>query len=66
MEPGLIKPISCPELVPFDGSFRLAERQTTPPEHAAGKGKKALTAAVGNLGNACGECHKPYRAKKFK
>jgi cytochrome c556 len=31
----------------------------------AGDGQPALAAAVGNLGKACGGCHKPFRAKEF-
>lgn len=31
----------------------------------AGKGQAELTAAVGALGKACGECHKPFRADEF-
>lgn len=32
---------------------------------AASGGKDALTAAVGDLGAACGACHKAFRAKDF-
>jgi len=31
----------------------------------AGNGQPALAAAVGELGKACGGCHKPFRAKEF-
>ncbi|HUS55559.1 MAG TPA: cytochrome c [Thermohalobaculum sp.] len=31
----------------------------------AGKGQTELAAAVGELGKACGGCHKPFRAKDF-
>ncbi len=31
----------------------------------AGDGQPALKAAVGDLGKACGGCHKPFRAKDF-
>jgi cytochrome c556 len=31
----------------------------------AGKGQAELAAAVGELGKACGGCHKPFRAKDF-
>ena len=31
----------------------------------AGKGQPELAAAVGELGKACGGCHKPFRAKDF-
>ncbi len=31
----------------------------------AGKGQAELAAAVGEMGKACGGCHKPYRAKDF-
>ena len=30
-----------------------------------GNGQPALAAAVGELGKACGGCHKPFRAKEF-
>jgi len=30
---------------------------------AAGNGQPALAAAVGEMGKACGGCHKPFRAK---
>ena len=31
----------------------------------AGKGQAELAAAVGEMGKACGGCHKPFRAKEF-
>ena len=31
----------------------------------AGKGKDALTAAVSEMGKACGNCHDDYRAEEF-
>ena len=31
----------------------------------AGKGKDALTAAVSEMGKACGNCHDDFRAKEF-
>lgn len=33
-------------------------------QNEAGKGQKALAAAVGAMGKSCGGCHKPFRAKK--
>ncbi len=33
--------------------------------NVAGDGQPALAAAVGDLGKACGGCHKPFRAKEF-
>ncbi len=30
-----------------------------------GNGQPALAAAIGELGKACGGCHKPFRAKEF-
>jgi cytochrome c556 len=31
----------------------------------AGKSQEALAAAVGEMGKACGGCHKPFRAEEF-
>ena len=47
----VFKAPQSPYLVPFDGSFRIAERSTSPPEEAPGKKacKKALEETVEEL-----------------
>lgn len=47
----MTRPIDCPYLTPFDGSFRLADIPTAPPEDAPGKkaAKKKLEEEVERL-----------------
>ena len=50
-KPILFEPANSPYLVPFDGTFRVAQSPTTPPEHHSKKkaNRKALDAAVERL-----------------
>ena len=49
----------------FGKAYEALKAATATLADAAGKGKSELTAAVGDVGKACGGCHKPYRAKDF-
>jgi PPK2 family polyphosphate:nucleotide phosphotransferase len=51
MEPLCYTPVESPYLVPYDGTFRIADASTRPPDDAPGKkdNEKALEDAVGRL-----------------
>ena len=49
----------------FDKAFEGFQLAAAGLAEAAGNGQEALAEAVGGLGKACGECHKPFRAKDF-
>ena len=47
----------------FHGRFDKLREQAANVAAEAGKGEDQLRAAVGNLGNACGDCHEAFRLK---
>jgi cytochrome c556 len=53
------------DMAKFEGAFHDIQAAVDLVNAEAGKGQPELAAAVGELGKACGECHKPFRAKDF-
>ena len=49
----------------FEQAFADLRAAVAALAEVAGDGQPALAAAVGDLGKACGGCHKPFRAKEF-
>lgn len=59
MKPILFDPVVSPYLVPFDGSFRIADARTEPPDHGPDKKEniKALQEAVTQLSKLQGKLY---------
>jgi cytochrome c556 len=49
----------------FETAFEDWQAAVAALAEVAGDGQPALAAAVGDLGKACGGCHKPFRHKDF-
>lgn len=49
----------------FNKAFGDAQAAVAALAGVTGDGQEALAAAVGDLGKACGGCHKPFRHKDF-
>ena len=63
------KTVAKPEIwqdrAKFETAFDNWQTAVAALANVAGDGLPALKAAVGDLGKACGGCHKPFRAKDF-
>ncbi len=59
------KPDTWQDRAKFETAFDDWRAAVAALAEVAGDGQPALAAAVGDLGKACGGCHKPFRAKEF-